>query len=60
MAPPTTLTTRQKFLRHLMQSAELAFCEGRRERLQTKLLRKDEGALFMIANQFDLRHQNEQ
>lgn len=33
--------------------------ENRRNLLQTRLLSKDEGALFTIANQFDLRHQNE-
>ncbi|GLW95533.1 hypothetical protein [Actinokineospora globicatena] len=33
--------------------------EGRRELLKRELLTKDEGALFLIANQFDVRHQNE-
>lgn len=33
--------------------------ENRRSLLQARLLSKDEGALFVIANQFDLRHQNE-
>lgn len=48
--------------RHQKRSAVVTLArilEGRRDLLQTKLLRKDEGALFMIANQFDLRHQNE-
>ena len=30
--------------------------ESRRQLLKTKLLKKDEGALFQIANEFDLRH----
>lgn len=30
--------------------------EERRELLKSRLLRKDEGALFQIANEFDLRH----
>jgi hypothetical protein len=49
--------------RHQKRSAVVVLArilENRRDILQTKLLRKDEGALFMIANQFDLRHQNEQ
>jgi hypothetical protein len=33
--------------------------EGRRKLLKAELLTKDEGALFLIANQFDVRHQNE-
>ncbi|KJK35830.1 hypothetical protein UK23_42585 [Lentzea aerocolonigenes] len=48
--------------RHQKRSAVFTLArilEGRRDLLQNKLLRKDEGALFMIANQFDLRHQNE-
>ena len=30
--------------------------ENRRELIKTSLLRKDEGALFELANEFDLRH----
>lgn len=32
--------------------------ESRRTLLKTELLSKDEGALFQIANQFDIRHRN--
>lgn len=34
--------------------------EKRRDLLKSSLLRADEGALFQIANQFDLRHSNDQ
>lgn len=34
--------------------------EERRELLRDKLIRKDEGALFQIANDFNIRHQSEQ
>ncbi|MEU1128138.1 hypothetical protein ABZ371_32275 [Streptomyces sp. NPDC005899] len=33
--------------------------EDRRDLLKTHLLKKDEGALFQIANQFDLRHRRD-
>lgn len=32
--------------------------EQRRSRIKTELLSRDEGALFQIANQFDVRHRN--
>ena len=35
-----------------------AVLEQRRSQIKTELLRKDEGALFHIANQFDVRHRN--
>lgn len=48
--------------RHQKRSAVVALArvlENRRSLLKAELLSKDEGALFQIANQFDLRHQNE-
>lgn len=33
--------------------------ESRRSLLKAQLLRKDEGAIFQLANEFDLRHRNE-
>jgi len=33
--------------------------EDRRPLINTELMRKDEGALFQIANQFDLRHHDQ-
>jgi hypothetical protein len=33
--------------------------EQRRQLLKTHLFSKDEGALFQIANEFDIRHSNE-
>lgn len=38
--------------------ALFAVLETRRELLRDKLLRKDEGALFQIANEFQIRHRN--
>jgi hypothetical protein len=35
-----------------------AVLEQRRRQIKTELLTKDEGALFQIANQFDVRHRN--
>ena len=35
-----------------------AVLEQRRSQIKTELLTKDEGALFQIANQFDIRHRN--
>jgi hypothetical protein len=45
------------------RSAVLALAgilEERRQLIKDRLLRKDEGALFQIANEFALRHRNEQ
>lgn len=48
--------------RHSKRSAVVQLChvlEERRQFLKQNLLSKDEGALFHIANQFNLRHQND-
>ncbi|MDX8028632.1 hypothetical protein SK803_00345 [Lentzea sp. BCCO 10_0856] len=48
--------------RHQKRSAVVVLArvlESERKLLKDELLSKDEGALFQIANQFDLRHQNE-
>ncbi|ONI91609.1 hypothetical protein ALI22I_08335 [Saccharothrix sp. ALI-22-I] len=48
--------------RHQKRSAVVVLArvlESRRNLLRAELLSKDEDALFMIANKFDIRHQNE-
>jgi len=48
--------------REIKRSAVLALhrvLEDRRPLIKTELMRKDEGALFQIANEFDLRHSGE-